>query len=427
MRIHYSIYAHTQSEVHYKILKLCNSEFSFIPSIVCSRVISKNLPHINKTMFLLTYLLLPLVLTSGTTQGSVTKNRITVKVCKEKDKLSQVTISDKNIPIERTCSTVEMYNFRLTLRECKIVNFEKSWYQMDNLPIDYIDLSGNNVTEVTGEILNNLPISVNTMILAHNQIVKLKKGIRNMYIRRLDLDSNFISEIKKGTFENTKLRMLIIRNNKLKNTKFAATLPTTLKSLRLEKNRIIKISDGCFRKLQKLKNLSLGYNNITVIPANFSDGLSALENLDLGYNNIFRFDRHVLVNLRNIRVLNLQFNKIENLKAGVFVDFPKMEKLHLEGNNISKIENGCFNLTQLRYLDLSHNSLTRIDMAMFEGLVNLQTVVLAFNRITNTEIKSLFTSMRLNDLDTSNNPVMNLRESGRWLFEFMRNREQESQ
>ena len=384
----------------------------------------ENLSHINKNMFLLTYLLFPLFLTSGTTQDtyndSVTNNPIIVKVCEHKGKLSQVKIWDKNTRIKSTCNIVEMYNFRLSLRECDILRFARGWYQLTNSPVNYIDLSRNYVTEVSRILLNNLSISVNTVVLAHNQIVNLKKGIiQNKHIRRLDLDSNFISDIDEGAFRNTQLTMLTIQNNKLKNTKFAATLPTTLKTLGLEKNRMTEISDGCFSKLNKLVNLTLAYNNITVIPVRFWDGLSALENLDLSYNNIFQFDLPVLVDLINIHVLNLQFNKIENLEAGMFVKFPKMNELHLEGNYISNIENGCFNLPRLRYLYLSHNSLTRIDKDIFEGLGNLRALDLTFNRIAKIEMKSLFKSEKLNYIDISNNPVISPGGSGKWVGTFI--------
>ena len=380
----------------------------------------ENLLHINKKMFLLTCLLCLLVLISGTTQdaddNSLPSNQTIVVVCKDEGKLNQVEIWKDN-QIRRTCRLVKIYNFRLSLRARGIMKFETDWYQLQNLPVDYINLSDNNVTEVTSTLLNNLPTSVKSVVLAHNQIVNLKEGIiQNEHIRRLTFDSNLISKIEDRAFSNTQLTMLTIQNNKLNDTKFVATLPMSLEILKLENNQITEISDGCFSKLNKLANLTLGHNKITVIPATFSDGLSALTNLDLGYNSIVHLDQRVLADLKNIRVLNLQFNKIENLEAGVFVNFPNMNRLHLEGNNISNIENGSFNLPQLRYLNLSHNALTCISKDTFRGFDNLVTFDLTFNRITEIEMKSFVEMGKVNYLDISNNPVIKPGGSGKWIM-----------
>ena len=69
------------------------------------------------------------------------------------------------------------------------------------------------------------------------------------------------------------------------------------------------------------------------------------------------------------------------------------------------------NLTQLQYLNLSHNKLTTIDVSLFRGLVNLRTIDIDYNLLTNMEQGQFDGLINIETLSMSYNPFIYLNTS----------------
>ena len=387
---------------------------------------------------------------------------LSIKVCKEESKFKLVGIFDSNDTLESNCypGSYHVGKQELHLNGIGIETFEKGWYQLQEVLIQTINLMNNNITRVTSEMLNDLPPNIVKLILYGNKITRLEKGvIKNEHITALEFSSNNISEIEDDTFADTKIGYLSIRMNRLNNTKFAATLPTFLRILKLNDNEITEISSGSFSKLNRLHSLDLSRNNITEIGAQSLRGLSSLVVLDLKNNQINRIeagsfqdlnsleiivlnnnrikstDLWTFADLKNIeRVflahndittltrdsmigwsdsllkLTLNHNGIEKLEAGTFVNVPRVSLL-LNKNSISKIESGSFNLPSLDTLNLDGNHISVIDRDLFQGLENLKYLSLEFNAITKIEKGSFRNMTQLSYLCIRNNPI-NIPENG---------------
>ena len=345
----------------------------------------------------------------------------------------------------------------LSLSLWHIADFRKGWYKLRDSSIHHIDLSSNNITHMTSQMLNDLPESITIVNLTHNNIVQLKKGvIVNKHLREILLTFNSIIEIEDDVFINTNLTTLILSHNQLTDTTFAATLPSTLTKIEVEYNNIAEISRKSFSKLNNLevlllnenyimkihrdslrglsglKDLSLVSNKLVKIEASYLKALEALEILDLKLNKISELDLSVFAVLKNIKkivvswnllsnltrrslidlpdsleVLDLQSNILENLETGTFVKSPKY-KLLLNNNNIGNIEDGSFHLPHLQNLVLSHNLLSVIDSGKLQGLKNLQSLSLDHNNIERIE-KGAFENLgRLCKLVISHNPIKRL-------------------
>ena len=379
-------------------------------------------------------------------------------ICIHDTKLISVEYYTEGEELASGCGTDQFYaNGVLSLNYMGIATFQKGWYKLGHSPIHHIDLSFNNITRLTSEMLNDLPESIGIVNLAFNTIVRLEKGIIvNKHLRKLQFMFNRIIEIEDNVFINTNLENLTLSHNQLTGTKFAATLPPTLTEIALQHNQIAKISRKSFLELHRLEVLTLNANNITEIHNGSFLGLSSLKNLclinnklkkikpgyfkgltelevlRLNFNDITELESGAFADLKNIKriilswnrlsnltrdsliglsdtlkVLDLQYNALQNLKAGTFVNSPKY-KLLLNNNNISNIEDGSFNLPNLQNLDLSDNFLSIIDSGEYQGLKNLQSLSLDGNNIMRIE-KDAFKNLRsLCQLFMSRNPIKRL-------------------
>ena len=392
----------------------------------------------------------------STRNNKDSRNRI--RICINGTKLISVEPYTEGEQLASGCNTDRSYAHGvLNLAVLHIAEFQKSWYKLGDSPINHINLSSNRITRLTNEMLNDLPESISIVDLSSNNIKRLENGtIVNEHLREINFSFGSIIEIEDGVFINTNLETLVLSYNQLMATKFAATLPSTLTKIELNRNRIAEIFHESFAKMNKLEVLLLNNNCITEIHRDNLRGLSSLKYLNLENNNLQKIDAgtfkyitalevlhlksnyitelelSVFADLKNIKrlglssnglskitrdssidlpdsldVLNLQENDLNHLKAGIFVNFPKYELL-LKKNNILKIEDGVFHLPDLRFLQLGDNLLTSVDSGKFQGLKNLQELRLDGNKITRIE-KGAFKHLgSLCHLNLSKNPIKTL-------------------
>ena len=382
-----------------------------------------------------------------------------IKICINGTKLISVEDYTEGEKLAIGCNADRSYaGGVLSLDSLSIVELHKGWYKLGDSPIHQIDLSFNNVTHVTSQMLNDLPERISRVTIGHNNIKRLEKGIIvNLHLREISLTQNSIVEIEDDVFINTNLTTLTLSYNQLADTKFVATLPSTLTKIDLEYNEIAEISRESFSKLNKLEYLGLKENNIMMIHKDSLRGLSglkhlnlmnnrlekieagsfedltALEVLNLESNNITELESGLFADLKNIKeivlgsnslsnltrvslinlpdsleVLDLQWNDLKILKSGTFVNTPKY-KLLLNNNLISTIEAGSFDLPHLQHLVLSNNYLTVIDTGRFQGLKNLQSLRLDVNFIRRIEKGAFETLGNLCELDMSYNSIGRLK------------------
>ncbi|XP_016476018.1 receptor-like protein Cf-9 homolog isoform X2 [Nicotiana tabacum] len=137
--------------------------------------------------------------------------------------------------------------------------------------------------------------------------------------------------------------------------------------------------------------------------------LSNLKRLNLSYNDFS--GSHIspkfgpipkpLWNLTRIELLYLGNNQLEG-QISQFFKFSNLQRLSLGNNNLDgRLE--CFNGTQLRYLEISSNSLTGPIPSNVSGLQNLNELFLSFNYLNGTIPSWIFSLPSLDWLELSNN------------------------
>ncbi|XP_043943789.1 lumican [Protopterus annectens] len=250
-------------------------------------------------------------------------------------------------------------------------------------------------------------------------------------VKYLYLQNNMLTEIKDGAFDNaTELAWLVLdynditngkigRNtfNKLKNlerlyfthnnlTEPVGPLPKTLTELRLNNNKLSKISANAFEGLENLTTLHLQENELKDVPgANVFKGLKSLVQLDISHNKLKKLPSGLPPTLLEFYA---DHNSITNVPDEYFQRFISLQYLRLSYNQISDagIPGNVFNISSLLELDLSFNQLKNIPTVS----ENLENLYLQSNQISKISMSSFckvvspmdFSKLRHLRLDANN-------------------------
>ena len=285
--------------------------------------------------------------------------------------------------------------------------------------------------------------SLRLLNLAHNRIKAIThKTFRGNYqLRVLDLNDNNIKNIHKYAFKQMPfLRFLVLRDNPLRvveldfrqnfhlelldftNCRLSEVvkgMPFSINDLRLSENNITKINKDDFKTIRKVRlmvlndnqlkyihplafaklwqlyALYIGANQLNNLPPNLPKTISAIyanynvisrvEADDLSYrpqmhtillkhNNITHIDQEAFKGLFSLENLDLRDNKIHMMRSMMFKDNILMQKLDLSSNPIKEMDHDCFNgLTNLNILVMSSvGNESNIQPSIFKDTRKLQ-------------------------------------------------------
>ncbi len=189
---------------------------------------------------------------------------------------------------------------------------------------------------------------------------------------------------------------------------------TTLKTLKLARNKLVKLPQG-FERLMSLTDFDLSFNQIQVLP----DGVWELSNLltlNLGTNKLLDVPKSVenLQQLRlldlsdnNIKVLPMELGKLRNLETPIFRGNPlqgipanllrggdksifacwramcdslRSKKFDISATGMVDLPAQIGTMTWLTELDLSNNQLVQLT-PLVGSLVNVRIIDLSHNRL----------------------------------------------
>lgn len=224
--------------------------------------------------------------------------------------------------------------------------------------------------------------SLETLDISHNRLQRM--NFTRLFVKILDLSSNYLGEINANTFDrlknlvglklsntglrirNTnpfgalrKLAVLDISNNDLADVDFEILSPTLNKLFGLQAiNCRIKNASNVIQHLgSTLMALDLSKNVIGTLPIEKLKTLR-LYSLHLSHANITHFD-YAALNMWHLRSLKLSYNQLReiNFRATSF-SVNSITELNLEGNELMEIRNLHRQHFQwLRSLSISQNQL----------------------------------------------------------------------
>ncbi|NXW76441.1 LRC32 protein, partial [Hirundo rustica] len=168
--------------------------------------------------------------------------------------------------------------------------------------------------------------------------------------------------------------------------KFPKELGQGIKYLELSNNFIQNLSGSNIPGFGQLEYLDVCFNQLEVVSATTLAQLPRLRSLLLGSNHL---DRNYLANgeafhlLGNIEVLDLSVNNLESHMASWYIsNLTSLRVLDLSRNTMTKLLAGPFqNSPRLRQLNLSNNYIMEIQEGAFEPLEELEVLNLALNSL----------------------------------------------
>ncbi|KAK2501054.1 hypothetical protein MC885_002446 [Smutsia gigantea] len=156
-----------------------------------------------------------------------------------------------------------------------------------------------------------------------------------------------------------------------------------LHSLELPDNTLAesyKETAAAFHGLQGLRQLDLSGNSLTEdMAALMLQNLSSLESVSLSRNTIMRLDDSIFEGLGHLRELDLQRNYIFEIEGGAFHGLTELRHLNLAYNNLPCIVD--FGLMQLLSLNVSYNVLEWFLASGVDAAFELEVLDLSHNQL----------------------------------------------
>lgn len=245
--------------------------------------------------------------------------------------------------------------------------------------------------------LTVLDVSNNSLVEAPLTLIDKASSLRELYIRE-----NQIKDLSlRGTVG---LEVLDALGQGLQSVDFiGGGFPAHLKVLKLEGNGTAEFP---IERLQGLSNLTYLHLEKFGVNDNVWEVLPSLENVQhlvLPANHIISVNLTGNVHLTH---LNLTTNTIMRIDASSFASQKGLVEVDLSWNNITKVTKGVFvNMPSLKILKLNHNQLRLVLQSSFKNLSSLQFLFLNQNNLASLPIFLLREMPSLKTLDVSHNHI----------------------
>ncbi|CAH1802035.1 unnamed protein product [Owenia fusiformis] len=232
--------------------------------------------------------------------------------------------------------------------------------------------------------------------------------------KKLLLNGNSFQSIESRVFQKVpNLEELDVSVNRIGELTFGRL--ENLRVLKIRYNKVpLLLNDRSFKKLTKLGNLQLNHSKLAEqLQSNvFQAQERSLKSLSLIGCGIDGLDNDVFRNLKVLEDLDLSENSLTKLQQGTFWDLGELKILRISRNKVPLIlGNNCFQgLTKLEMLNLYSTNVQggSLKSTMFENLDSLKTLVLVNSDIHIVKSGAFSQLSNLQDLYLSGNNLTNI-------------------
>ncbi|XP_062120784.1 leucine-rich repeat-containing protein 15 [Drosophila sulfurigaster albostrigata] len=363
------------------------------------------------------------------------RNSITIgPAMRQFTQLQVLRITDSNLPAIGAESLWGLKHLCiLDLSKNNITNItENNFRGQDNLL--ELDLSKNKILRMASSTFRHLT-DLRRLNLADNSIVELVQ--RNFFmlskLKYLDLSGNPLQDLQPDVFRDvTELKVLKCRNCQLKkiNPQLYNLLPHLseldlgrnefkfldkdefhdvkhLTKVLLDGNQLSVVVDQLFRMQKSLNHLDLSYNRLAKVPNDSFLQLTNLTFLDLSYNKLVRLEPQSVRSLSNLRVLNISGNVLMDLREmhETFELIPDLT--HLAVADMGQLPVGLLTpFRQLRYLNISGNSLDNMALQVIDPCRELEYLDLSRNQLYGINADTAMRIQGIRNVRLDNNPLI---------------------
>lgn len=217
---------------------------------------------------------------------------------------------------------------------------------------------------------------INDIVTSESRLVKLPVEIFTAYVnlQGLFLQNCDINKINENTFLNAK----------------------NLNVLDLSRNKLKEFTNTTFEGAVNLQSLDLSFNELEKIPTNLFNKINKLLIVYLANNKIKKLNKLTFSSLTNLRQLNLDNNQIKTIDSTIFTNNKKLQILQISSNKISDLSDSIKNLNKLWQLDVSKNSLKKLENYP-KSVLNLF--------VNENRLENLFINENVNKLNATKNQI----------------------
>ena len=154
-----------------------------------------------------------------------------------------------------------------------------------------------------------------------------------------------------------------------------------LKELDLS-NNLISWTTNAFVHNLSLESINLSFNHFIILQNSLSQ-LPELFYVNLSGCSLRELNSTYFQTCENkINFLNLSMNSIGRIQVNFFDNFINLTNLNLCGNNLTSMKRNIFTqLTKLNYLNLQYNLLSSLEFDIFSKLFDLKNLILSYNSL----------------------------------------------
>jgi Leucine-rich repeat (LRR) protein len=245
----------------------------------------------------------------------------------------------------------------LKLSECEIDKIDPKAFKSAS-SLEELDLANNFLHSVPVDIFHQHCPNLVMVSLRNNPDLDMPIGkpfFKSDSVQELDLSGCGVTKVSQQSF---------------------AKLPS-LTFVTLEHNDLEYLHPDAFAQLQLLEEINLSFNLIINVPPNLPSSMQILSlrgNPELNVSSLTDLSTEVSINELDVSQCN-----IDRLPRDVFYNLRSLITLNISHNHLTNLYSP-FVLRQLRYLDLSFNSLSGgLDKNLLTHSPNLETLRLAWN------------------------------------------------
>lgn len=234
-------------------------------------------------------------------------------------------------------------------------------------------------------------------------------------ILTLDLADNMIDEVTREMLNELPSNVVAIDmcNNRIERVRSGVIENRHIRELFLRNNLLVDIERDALWNTD-LVGLYLnrnGFANLKFI----ADLPPTLRKLDLSDNSRpLTITSDLFTKLSELRFLNLNNNTLSRIASDAFKGLGNLDILALDSNNLTTLELNCFEgLRKLTALTLRNNSISEMNSRVFDDLKGLRQLVFSHNKF-NAVPRGFLAGMSttLVNLDLSHNEIESIEEDG---------------
>ena len=309
--------------------------------------------------------------------GSNYLDEITTHLFRDLQSLTVLDISGNYLKMLQNGSFDGLYN----LRKLYLSNNQLSHLEVDVLQnlinLQTLDFYLNELTFLQPGIFKGLT-RLEYLNMAENKLSSFQYGVfLDLYsLRQLWLGYNQFENLDNLSNGDLKqLRQLVLYHNQLITLTGSPFQDLSgLTTLQLRGNQMHTLGANVFHGLENLINLFLDLNELQELPSSLFRGLYNLQVLFLIENRLTTLDSNIFLGLNNLTILILGRNLLSQIGGDVFKDTSKLIFLDLGYNKLTELPNLGY-LTQLTYLNLRSNSLTKLKDSFPSSIQNADILV----------------------------------------------------